>query len=248
MKLKTLYFDIETSPCEGWFWRPGYKLNLNYNNVTKDASIICISYKWQGQSKIYNLTWDSKQSDKEMLKKFIDVLNSADQIVGHNSDRFDIKWIRTRCYFYDIPMMPNYTSIDTYKEAKNLFNFPSNRLDSIGRYSSVGKKIKTTEELWFDVWRRNDRRALKKMVKYCNQDVILLEKVHLKMLQYTKVKLRTCTDITVCPRCESDKLHFVKRRIQASGNITIQFHCQSCGQYHSVPEPKFNRLKKLAKK
>lgn len=168
----------------GWFWRPGHKLNLDYNNIIENAKIICICYKWQGDKKIYSLTWDGKQNDKKMLADFIKILNTANEVIGHNSDRFDIKWIRTRCLIHNIDMMPEYTSIDTLKEAKKGFNFPSNRLDSIGRYTGAGKKIKTTGELWYDTWIKNDRSALGKMVKYCNQDVLLLEKVYGKMQNF----------------------------------------------------------------
>ena len=134
MGLRRLYFDIETSPCLGWFWRPGYNLNLSYDNIIENAKIICISYKWADSDKFYSLSWDGKQNDKEMLKKFIRILNQADEIIGHNSDKFDIKWIRTRCLYHKIPMFPDYVSLDTLKASRKGFNFPSNKLDSIGKY------------------------------------------------------------------------------------------------------------------
>jgi len=136
--INRLYFDIETSPCLGWFWRPSYQTNLNHKNVIEQAKIICICYKWEGKDKVYHLTWDSKQNDKKMLQDFVKVLDSADEIVGHNSDKFDIKWIRTRCLFHNVGMMPDYSSLDTLKEARKGFLFPSNRLDAIGRYTGVG--------------------------------------------------------------------------------------------------------------
>ena len=241
---KRLYFDIETSPCTGWFWRPGYNLNLDYNNIIENAKIICICYKLAGKDRIYHLTWDAKKNDKQMLKDFIKVLNSADEIVGHNSDKFDIKWIRTRCLFHGISMMPDYTSIDTLKLARSGFNFPTNRLDSIGRYTKVGKKIKTTGELWYDVVFKNNKRALSDMVRYCKQDVTLLEDVHKVIEPYTKPKTRITEHVDECARCGSDSLQVKSYKISAAGDKKVQLQCQSCGCYQTISRAKWEKSKK----
>lgn len=239
--VRRLFFDIETSPCLGWFWRPEYQTNLNYNNVIEDAKIICICYKWGGDKKTYSLTWDSKQNDKKMMRDFIKVLNQANEIVGHNSDRFDIKWIRTRCLIHDIDIMPEYTSIDTLKEARKGFMFPSNRLDAIGRYTKTGKKIKTTGELWYDVWVKNDRAALGKMVKYCTQDVVLLEAVYNKMQKHIKPKHSIAEDRASCPRCNSANVGVNANKVSAAGVRYKQMQCKVCGTYFKVSERAFNK-------
>lgn len=234
MSVRRLFFDIETSPCVGWFWRPGYNLNLDYNNILDNAKIICICYKWEGNSKTYSLTWDSKKNDKKMLRDFIKVLNQANEVIGHNSDKFDIKWLRTRCLIHGIDMMPDYTSIDTLKEARKGFNFPSNRLDSIGRYTGVGKKIKTTGELWYDTCFKNDRNALGKMVRYCIRDVVLLERVYKKMHNFIKPKFRFDTDKNGCPRCGSEDLKLNANKISAAGVRYRQMQCCKCGTYTKI--------------
>ena len=136
MSVRRLFFDIETSPCVGWFWRPGYNLNLDYNNILENAKIICICYKWEGDKKTYSLSWDSKQNDKKMLQDFIKVLNQANEIIGHNSDKFDIKWIRTRCLIHGVDMIPEYTSIDTLNAAGR-----STPLPIVGPASSLKKSV-----------------------------------------------------------------------------------------------------------
>jgi len=243
MSVRRLFFDIETSPCVGWFWRPGYNLNLDYNNILENAKIICVCYKWEGSAKNYSLTWDSKKNDKKMLQDFIKVLNQANEIIGHNSDKFDIKWIRTRCLIHGIDIMPEYTSIDTLKEARKGFNFPSNRLDSIGRYTGVGKKIKTTGELWYDTCFKNDRKALDKMVRYCIQDVVLLERVYKKMHNFIKPKYRFDTDKNGCPRCGSEDLRVKANKISAAGVKYRNMQCANCGTYTKVTEKKPKALK-----
>ncbi len=148
MEIRRLLFDIETSPCVGWFWRPSYNTQITYNQIIEHAKIICISYKWDNQDKVYSLNWDSKQNDKKMLSDFIKVANQADEIIGHNSDKFDIKWIRTRCMYHSLDMFPNYKSFDTLKFFRGSTLQPSNRLNDIGDYFNLGHKVENEKDLW----------------------------------------------------------------------------------------------------
>ena len=100
LEKKRLFFDIETSPNIGFFWQSGYKLNIPYSNIIKERAIICICYKWADEKQVYSLSWDDNQDDREMLEKFIAVANEASELVGHNSDKFDLPWVRTRCLFH----------------------------------------------------------------------------------------------------------------------------------------------------
>lgn len=238
MAIRRLYFDIETSPCIGWFWRPGYKLNLSYDNVYEDAKIICICYKWSGQSKIYSLKWDKSQNDKKMLADFIKVMNQADEIVGHNADRFDTKWIRTRAMVHDLDMPPNYKSIDTLKQARSLLNMPSNRLDSIGKYFKLGQKLENERGLWEKVCRYNNQSALVRMVKYCKQDVNLLEQWFDKLNKYMKPKTHATGIKKECPECGSSNVQKRGLRISAAGSQSQSCQCNDCRKYFSYTPTK----------
>lgn len=236
---KRLIYDIETSPCLGWFWRPSHQTSIGYHQILEHAKIICICYKWEGKDKIYHLKWDSNQCDKKMVKAFLGVMNQADEIVGHNCDKFDTKWIRTRAIYHRLPMPPDYISIDTLKESRKGFNFPSNRLDAICRYLGIGKKIKTTEELWMDIWRGKSSKAMAEMIKYCKMDVLILEE-YLKILKlYTKPKTSVAEYRCNCPECGSSHVEINKRSVSASGARKLKFRCVDCGKYNTVPEKTF---------
>ena len=182
VKLKRMFYDIEVSYGLARVWRPGYKINVGYEDFVKHPTIICISYKWEGEDDIHSVRWDSKQCDKSLLEIFINDLNKADEIVGHNADRFDLPWIRSRALFHGLDMRPKYKSVDTLKITRSKFRFPSNRLDALGDYLGVGRKIKTNRELWVDTVCKGDKKVLEKMIKYCNQDVLLLEDVYNKLV------------------------------------------------------------------
>lgn len=233
---KRLFFDIETSPNIGLFWEAGYKKNIDYSNIIKERAIICICYKWEDSKEVGYLTWDSKQCDKKMLQKFIEIANTADELVGHNGDKFDLAWIRTRCLFHRIPMFPQYTTIDTLKISRGKFRFNSNKLDYIAKYLGMDGKISTEFGLWKDIVLNKDKVAMDKMVKYCQQDVKILEKVFKELSLHISPKVHYGVtfgqDRGSCPECGSDEL--VKQRIRtlASGLKKIQYQCKTCGKYH----------------
>ncbi len=82
--IKRLFFDIETAPGIFWAWSPGYNINLSYKNQLKEPAIICVSWRWEGQKKVHHLTWDKNQSDEKLVRKFVHVLEEADEVFGHN--------------------------------------------------------------------------------------------------------------------------------------------------------------------
>ncbi len=142
---------VKTSPNIGLFWEAGYKKNIDYSNIIQERAIICICYKWEDDKEVYALQWDAKQNDKRMLEQFIEVANVANEMVGHNGDKFDLAWIRTRCLFHKIEMFPKYTTIDTLKVARQKFRFNSNRLNYIADFLGIGQKIKTEYSLWKNI-------------------------------------------------------------------------------------------------
>ena len=230
--IKRLFFDIETSPNVVYSWRIGYNLTLTPDNIIDERKIICISYKWEDSDKIYSLKWDKNQCDKQMLIDFIEQANQADELIAHNGDRFDIKWIRTRCIFHRIPMFPQYKTLDTLKKAKNGFNFNSNKLDYIAQFLGVGAKVKHSG---FDMWKKvmkNDPEAMDEMVNYCEGDIIVLEDVYFIMQNY--IKTNTHNGVInnnlkySCPNCGSEHSELLKNNVTAMGTIKRLMECNDC--------------------
>ena len=232
-KIKRLFYDIETSPMIAYTWRIGYDLNLNHTNIISDWKIICVSYKWEGSDKVHNLKWDKNQDDKELVRKFVDILNQADEIVAHNGDRFDIKKIRTRAVLQGVPMKPKYRSLDTLKKAKAHFSFNSNGLNNLAKDLDVGEKMPHTGfQMWKDVL-EGSKSALKMMCDYCNVDVIVLEDVYLAMQNYilhnTNVSTHNGGYKCSCPNCGSEDIELNKNNFTALGTIKREMNCKTCG-------------------
>lgn len=246
IKRKRLFFDIETSPNIGTFWGAGFKLNIGYENIIKERAIICICYKWEGERKVYSLTWDKRQSDKKILQAFVKVANEAAEIVGHNGDRYDLTWLRTRCLFHNIPLFPSFKTIDTLKVARSKFRFNSNKLDYIAKFLGIGAKISTGGfSLWKNILLKKCEKSLSKMVNYCEGDVILLEKVFKRMSSHIAPKhhygVEAGKDKTSCPECGSDESKVNQTRISAAGVRRVQLECKSCGKFHTVSGSSYGR-------
>lgn len=242
-KIKRLFVDIETSPNTVYSWRIGYKINLSHENIIKERAVICLAYKWEGDAKIHTLQWKDGD-DKAMLQAFAKVAESADEVVAHNGDRFDIPWLRTRCLFHNIPFTPALKSVDTLKLAKFGFNFNSNKLDYISKFLGLGNKIKTEYQLWLDVMNKS-KKALAAMIAYCKHDVTLLEKVYSKLESYGPLK----THVAVlnggmksdCPACGSGRVQRRGQRVSGAGAITQRLSCRDCDRFFSVALPTLNR-------
>ena len=235
---KRLFFDIETSPMVVYSWRIGYNLNISYDQIINDWNIICICYKWENDDKVYFLKWNKEHSDKQMLIDFIKVANTANELIGHNGDRFDIKKIRTRCIYHRIPMFPKYRTLDTLKKARSGFAFNSNKLDAIAKFLGVGAKM---EHEGFDMWVKcmnNDETALNNMIEYCMQDVVVLEDVYTAMQHYIKPNSHSGVanggKKYSCPICICDEIELIKNDVTEKGTISRVVRCKKCNHVYNI--------------
>jgi len=234
--MKRLFWDIETSPNLGYFWNIG-KVYLSYENIKEERAIICICWKWQEYEKVHSLTWDTGD-DKKMVTKFMSVLKKADEAVAHNGDKFDMRWFNTRCLKHGL-VMPEIKTVDTLAIARRRFKLNSNRLDYLGQFLLGRGKLPTNYQLWKDVC-EGDKKALKRMVAYCKNDVGgLLQPVWEKMQKFHKPK----THVGVlwnrakwtCPECGSRDVHTNKTYATTAGSVRYGMMCKSCGRYYTIP-------------
>lgn len=241
---KRLFFDIETSYNKVASFRIG-ETRIDYTAILEEKAVICICYKWEDDPQIHSLEWN-KGDDKQMLIDFMKILESADQIVGHNSDNFDIKWLRGRCLYHRIPMFPDFNTVDTLKLSRTM-NLNSRRLDYLGRYLKLGHKLETGGlDLWIDIVERNNPDSMNLMVRYCKQDVNLLQKVYTELQPYCKPKTHIGVHIGngkhTCPNCGSDHSRSKGRVISALGTIKHRRACSDCGQNYYISDSLYKKL------
>ena len=239
-KINRLFYDIETSPNIGMFWRAGYDQNILHDSIIEERKIITIAYKWESERTVHALEWDSKMDDKEMLKDFLEVLTHADEAVAHYGDRFDFPWIKTRALFHGLDPMPFVKTIDTKKMASSNFYFNSNKLDYLAKFLGSSGKLKTTYSLWRDICLKNCRKSLGYMVRYNKKDVTELEFVYQKLVKWCKpqthVGVLNNKDRWTSPFNGSDQVVTKKRKITAAGTTAWQMQCKTTGRYYQISE------------
>ena len=243
--IKRLFFDIETSYYTCRLWHIGKMDYVSPETIISQKQIICIAYKWQYEDKVHILDWS--MGEKEMLKTFMKVLAEASEIIAHNGVRFDLKELRTRCIYYGIPMFPTYRTLDTLLKSREYFNFASNKLDYIGKYLQVGKKLDHTGlQLWIDVVEKKDKEALKLMKDYCIQDVILLEDVYNVLSPYithnNNFAVLTGGDKWECPECTSDNVSLSHTYATAMGTIKRNMICAHCGKQYKISNRTYMKM------
>lgn len=230
---KILLYDIETAHN----LVAAFKLYEDYappENIQQERYVISVAWKWLGESKTYavsvldcpELFEKDPHNDLYVLKTFHEVLSEADVIVGHNSDKFDIRFLEGRMLIQGLSPLPPIQKMDTMKIAKKRFLFNSNKLDYLGKVLGVGRKIKTTPGLWLRVL-NGDKEAVAKMVTYNKGDVDLLERVFKKLIPYIR-DFNFPAKGERCPRCGSK--HTQSRGVSRTISRSYQrFQCQKCG-------------------
>lgn len=238
---RTLMVDIETAPSLGWVWG---RWEQNVIDFKADWYLLSFAYKWFGQDKgvtAVGLNHSPKykpgsENDKWLSEQVWDLLDQADTVIGHNSDRFDLKKLATRFVTHGLQPPTPYKTVDTLKIARAKFAFDSNKLDDLGRYLGIGRKLPTTG---FHLWRgcmNGDKESWKQMLKYNAHDVELLEEVYEIMRPWdTKHPQINIGDIAIdnCPKCGSSKIQ--KRGFEYTMLRKKQrYQCLSCHGWYSA--------------
>jgi len=250
--MKRLFYDIETSLGIYSAFGQTFQTRIAPQNEICQPRIICICYKFEDEKEVHSLEWD-KGDDKKVIKRFIKVLNKADESMGHNSDGFDLPYIRRRAIIHKIPMRWDYPMNDTLKlvrkRAGRGFKFESNRLDSIAKDLKVGKKIKADYALWQRItfpcfipglfpMTKDYRKALDEMVKYCKMDVSVLQSVYEELVPYVKPKNHMGVvdggNKWDCPKCASGNVIAKGIGVSAAGTKKKRFKCKDCGAQYQV--------------
>lgn len=230
--MKRMYFDLETSQMvvkTFSLWQD----SINPSAIIKKPKIICASWKWEGEDEVHNIDWGAKQCDRKIVRKMLSEMKRADEVVAHNGDRFDIKWINTRCIYHRLDPFPISKTVDTLKIAKKYLKLPSNRLDAIGDYFGIGRKVQTPKGLW-DRVESGCSESLKVMLDYCDQDVLLLEDVFKYLQPYiesaTHIGAKEGGERWSCPKCGTHNVKQNKRRVSKKGITSFEMRC--CNGHH----------------
>jgi hypothetical protein len=209
----------------------------NVIDFKKDWYMLSFSVKWAGARSVhthalpdYPLYKRDKENDRALVKDFWRVLNEADVVIAHNGDAFDLKKGNTRFVQHGLRPPAPFRSIDTLKIARRYFKFDSNKLNDLGRSLRVGRKLPHTgKHLWFGCMAGHPQ-SWKTMKRYNARDVLLLERVYLKLRPWAQghPDARLYHDRDGCPTCQSNNVQ--RRGVAVSKALRYhRFQCLECG-------------------
>jgi len=241
--IKMLFIDIETSKILAYVWGL-FKQNVGIKNVVEDWYVICYSAKWLGQDEVINhsvhhdplpTSGRYKHNEYKVVKSAWKLLDEAKYVVAYNGKKFDKKKLNAKFLEYGLPEPSPYKIIDPYLIVKGNFALTSNKLDWVERILNHEGKHKTDEQLWLDCM-NDDLEALEYMQKYCDNDVIALERDYLKLRHWDKqcpnIALEYEDDKVRCNCCGSSDLSVVDdvyAKTQVSKFSVLK--CNNCGKH-----------------
>ena len=232
---RILLFDVETLPNQGFTWG---LYDQNVIQFTQQTCLATFAYKWLNDKKVYaRALCDYKgykadsYDDTKLVADVWKLMDEADIIVAHNGDQFDIKVCQARFIFHKLSPPRPFKTIDTKKAVKKVARFNSNKLDDLSSLLENEKKIKTDFELWRGCI-SGDRSSWAQMVKYNKKDVLLLEKLYLRLRpwisNHPNFTVLAGTLNRICPKCGSQSLRYWGFSV-TQGRRYRRLQCKECG-------------------
>lgn len=234
---RVLILDIETMPATVFTWNSMPPKFISPDNLVTEAHMACAAWKWLGEKEVFAARMDRTKDlpDRPIIKALAKALGEADAVVAQNGDQFDLTWIRARMLKAGFPPPPPVIQIDTKKIARKQFGYHglfSAKLDYLGEFLGVGKKLKVDFDLWREVM-SGDPDALERMVKYNVHDVRLLEKIYLLLRAYEPAKLNANLfgDSRVCPQPKCGGKLQSRGYAYTRTQKLQRFACTTCGHW-----------------
>jgi hypothetical protein len=174
---RVLVYDIETGPNLGYVWQ---KYQTDVIAFKEDWELLSFAFKWLGDKKTIAYG-RNHYTEEELTLMLYNLFNEADVVIAHNGDNFDQRMANVKFIQYGLTPPAPYKSIDTKKIAKRYFRFTSNKLDDLGKFLGLGRKVQTGGfELWLGCM-EGDKASWSKMLRYNKQDVQLLESIYMRL-------------------------------------------------------------------
>lgn len=236
---KVLLFDIETSPLSAYvFQKSVWRTNVTDEQVISEWYMLCWSAKWLYDDSIMTARLTGKEAmdenDSRITKGLWDLFDEAHIVIAHNGDGFDVPNMNTRFIINNLLPPSPYKTIDTKAIATAQFGFTHNSLNALARIFGFDAKKDTD----FDLWKRcrnGDEQALAYMQEYNIGDVVLLEKVYLKLRPWIRnhpnIGLYLDNNESVCPNCGSPNIKWLDGKFHYTGVSKFPVFVCECGAY-----------------
>lgn len=223
-----LYWDIETAPMrvDSWgLWNQTHGIG----QIREDPRVLCLAWKWRGLKPVHFAS-EWQDGREAMLGAAYEILGQADVVADFNGTTFDVPWLMGEFARMGWGPPAPFQRLDLLKVIKRKFRFPSNKLQYVSGALGIGGKVQHEGHgLWVKVM-EGDPRAQAKMERYNKQDVVLLEKLHDRLMPWiTSGPNMALIDgvMTGCPNGCGDTLRKEGFRHTLQGTYQ-RYQCRTC--------------------
>lgn len=171
---RKLYFDIETDD------------SVKKIEVGRDMIVSWSAIDEKGKQYFETVEDLTPESEKKILRTFLKTIGKYDIILGWNSKRFDVPYLKARMYEHDLdtdPLYKNWRGVghyDLWKRFRHIFRFDSNlrnfTLDFIANHFLGKRKVPRSEKI-INLWKDNKE----KLKAYNIEDSVLLKELDEKL-------------------------------------------------------------------
>lgn len=235
---RVLLWDIESAPILSHVWS---RWEANSLSVETDWYLLSIAWKWLGEKTThvkglcdYGSFAIDPENDYALAELAHQLFSEADIVVAHNGIAFDTKKAQARMIFHGFDPPTPFKEVDTLKIARKHFAFSSNKLGDLCDVLGIGRKLETGG---FETWlgcMRGDPKAWAKMKRYNKMDVVILEKLYLRLRPWTTTHPNVATISerpNACPKCGSEEGMVARGFMSTSVSRRQRFQCSGCGGY-----------------
>lgn len=233
-----VFFDIETTLVQMWGWRLGEQ-KVGWEQIKKEPQVCVICWA-VNDGKVQSATFDMSKydptkydddADKKLVSDFTKVAATADLLVAHNGQHFDLGVLGSRIMKHRLPDIAPTLIDDTYLKTKTRRTL-SHTLDYLLRYFGIGQKVNHSG---YDMWKAvatKDKKALQEMKKYCMGDVEGLRKLYKYIKPYIKSNLNLSVFYgkpDICPRCSGEETIIKRGYHRTTAGKYQRYQCNTCG-------------------
>lgn len=183
---KVLVLDVETSPIVAYVWSRK-NINVALNQIKDDWAVIAWAAKWLDDSPSEVMYKDQRnaknvKADKKLLQPLWKLLNQADIVLTQNGTSFDGPRLNARFILHGMKPPSPYRHLDTYRIARRVAQFTSNRLEYLTTH--LCKKYKKLTHAKFpgmQLWKEclaGNKKAWDEMKTYNIHDVLATEELY----------------------------------------------------------------------
>lgn len=250
--MRKLFLDTETAPSLGYFY--GRRdLYVSPDQIVHNGFFLCFQAALDDgpvfTQSLRGLGQIGPEDDKPLVERMVKLIESADVVIAHNADRFDLARLSARLASHGMKPFQPPAVVDTLKACRRFFRFEANSLDSVCQELGIDRKFHSGGFETSLACMRGEESAWEKLISYGIKDVELLRDLYKRILpwisNHPNENLYNTSGQSCCPKCGSLDIEWRGTRHTQTMSYA-RFRCRACGGWGSDRKNSLDKEKKEA--